>query len=378
MSYFGSTPGYRHKYIATDQPLYGLGGGIPAVNTSGWGNDRPTSLGNPSQDVDGLGSLGSVSKMPAVCGSSGKTAAQYMQAGGCVKPSPGYEAIYGAPMWPWNSIKGGIKLNGLGAVTKEPAICQESGHKSWEYVQAGGCVKPSEGYWAQYNAPGWPWNTRAVRGLGVLGDEPTPGPTAAPAGFSMPSGLKSIWFDESGAPRPESQSYLAKFFGRMVDATGALYQGVICDNVSGGTAPGASVDASQAIDNWSKAGFFVIASQQAGVCDGAKGAYGKATWTVYRLPKERLAEIVGAPVFVVRLPFDKTPTAANWAEYAPYLMAPVGPDGKAGGAVPVQNAGISGNTLMWGVAIAAAAYWWFRHERYEFSANEVYPEFEGY
>jgi len=269
VSYFGSTPGYRHKYIATDQPLYGLGSaGIPGVNTSGWGSQRPTSLGNPSQTVDGLGSLG------------------------------------------------------------------------------------------------------------ALGDEPTPGPTAAPAGFSMPSGLKSIWFDESGAPRPESQSYLAKFFGRMVDATGALYQGVICDNVSGGTAPGASVDASQAIDNWSKAGFFVIASQQAGVCDGAKGAYGKATWTVYRLPKERLAEIVGAPVFVVRLPFDKTPTAANWAEYAPYLMAPVGPDGKAGGAVPVQNAGISGNTIMWGVLIGAIGLWWFKHKRYEFSTNE--PAFEGY
>ena len=265
MSYFGTTPGYAHKYIATDQPLYGLGG-IPGVNTSGWGSQRPTSLGNPSQTVDGLGSLG------------------------------------------------------------------------------------------------------------AFGEDPAPGKTVAPAGFSMPAGLKSIWFDEAGVPRAESQSYLAKFFGRMVDASGALYQGIICDNVAGAATPGASMDASQAVDAWSKAGFFVIASQNAAVCDASKGAYGKATWTVYRLPKERLAEIVGAPVFVVRMPFDKVPTAASWAEYAPYLMAPVGPDGKSGGTpVPVQSAGISGTTLVVGGIVAFLAYWWMTHERYESSFNRNDP-----
>lgn len=311
MSYFGSTPGYRHKYIATDQPLYGLGGGIPGVNTSGWGT---AGLGAVTSGANG-----------AFC-KPGSTLQENLISS-CTYPSFGFEQIARAKVC-------GRRPSSLGNTSQ---------------------------------------TVDGLGSLGALGDEPTPGPTAAPAGFSMPSGLKSIWFDESGAPRPESQSYLAKFFGRMVDATGALYQGVICDNVSGGTAPGASVDASQAIDNWSKAGFFVIASQQAGVCDGAKGAYGKATWTVYRLPKERLAEIVGAPVFVVRLPFDKTPTAANWAEYAPYLMAPVGPDGKAGGAVPVQNAGISGNTIMWGVLIGAIGLWFFKHERFEIWPSAAEP-----
>lgn len=177
--------------------------------------------------------------------------------------------------------------------------------------------------------------------LAGLGNEP-----AAPAAsepFFMPAGLQHLFLVAEGQPRAEGQDFLAKFTGKMVPSMSA-FDGAICDNVAGAPGSGESVDAAQAIKTWQAAGFFVAASQKAGICDRHPRAFGKATWTAYRVPKERIGELVGSPDFIWGLPWGDAPTAANWAKYASYL-------GKSPSSVP-----------LWALAAAVgvAYYLWVR------------------
>lgn len=211
------------------------------------------------------------------------------------------------------------------------------------------------------------YELRGLRGLRGLGEDPVPGstapvtaaPAAPPPGFSMPAGIACVWWLPDGSPNPDGASFAQKFFGRMVDATGVAMQGVMCDNVAGpASPPGASINATTAMQSWAGAGYFVFASKKAGICDASPGAYGKAVWTAYRVPKERLGEMVGSGDPMVAMPWNEAPTAAAWAKYAPFLTRK---DTVTGGGVTtgggVSESGVSGRTLLVLAALAGAAYW---------------------
>lgn len=200
-----------------------------------------------------------------------------------------------------------------------------------------------------------------LRGLGT---DPTPGTppvaaekpaTPAAAEFWMPDGIRHLFLMPGGVPNAAlAASFLAKFAGRMVDANGAFFQGIACDNVAGGTGPGQSVDATQVFRQWQAAGFFVVASTKAGYCNQAKGAYGQAEWIAYRVPKEEIGKLVGSSTeYVYGLPWAEPPTRASWEKYLPY----VGKGGKGDTVTGmVTKAGMSGKGLIVGGAVLAAIF----------------------
>lgn len=202
-----------------------------------------------------------------------------------------------------------------------------------------------------------------------LGSEPAPAATTsgpypvslkAPPGWTMPANVQSLWYTADGQPRAEAQSFLYKMTGRMVDANGAFFQGIICDNIQGSAAPGQSMEAQAAMKLWQQQGYFVVASLKVGICGTSKGAWGPATWVVYRVAPDKIGSLVGSTdAYVWGMPFNEPFSADVWAKYASFL-AKGGGDSKTSSAPPgLSTAGAGGGVGGWLVigALLVGAWW---------------------
>ena len=149
----------------------------------------------------------------------------------------------------------------------------------------------------------------------------------APAGYYMPHGINGILFLQGGQQNPLANDFLASWYGKMVDANAALFQGVACDNVAGPV--DASIPATQAFAQWAASGYFVVVAKlrpdQKSLCAGASTSYGEAKWTAYRVLPKDVHKLVGAPgVFIFSLPWGDQQSQAGWAKYAAYLPKEAG------------------------------------------------------